>query len=88
MSNKLSATEQKVTQLFEKVEEQNKSAAGNAEVLRDLMVRIENLGENMNTMKTELICLGDPQVQEAEEELNRLQDPVSLTIPVSKGPKL
>ena len=48
---------------------------------------IENLGENMKTMKAEIVCLRDPEYQEAEEELTRLHDPVSLTILVSQGPK-
>ena len=41
----------------------------------------------MKTTKAEIICLRDLKYQEAEEELNRLHDPVSPTIPVSQGPE-
>ena len=88
MSRRLSATEQKVIQLSEKLAEQNKSAVDTAEILWDMLVGIENLGEIMKSMKLEIICLRDPEYQEAEEELNRLCDPVSLRIPSAKGQKL
>ena len=52
------------------------------------MMGIVYLGKNMKTMKAELLCLGDLGAHEAEKELNRLHDPVSLTIPVSKGPEV
>ena len=88
VTNRLSITEQKVTQLTGELEEQTKPAINNSELLRDLLLGIENLGDNMKTMNAEFICLRDPVVQEAEEELNRLHDLVFLTIPVSKGPKV
>ena len=88
VTNRLSVTDQKVTQLTGEVEKQTKSATDNSGLPPGLMVGIENLGENMKTMKVELICLGDRGAQEAEEELNRLHDPVSLTIPVSKAPEV
>ena len=44
---KLSATEEKITKLNEEVAKLSKSTASNSSTLEDIMVSIENLGDNM-----------------------------------------
>ena len=88
VTNRLFATGQKVTQLFGKIERQNKSISKNAETLRDLLVGIENLGDTLKKINEEMDYWRNLEVLEVEDELNRLQDPVSLTVPVSKGPEI
>ena len=78
VSNTLFATEQKVTQLSEKLEEQNKSIAYAPETLRDLLVRTEYLGDNMKKVNEEMDYWRNPEVLEAQEDLNRLHDPFLL----------
>ena len=46
---KLLASDQKVDQLTDSLAEQRKTVADSAELLRDLMIGIENLGENIKT---------------------------------------
>ena len=50
VSNRLSTTEQKVSHLSEELEKQNKFATKNAEMLRDLLLGIENLRDNMKNI--------------------------------------
>ena len=50
-TQKLSVSEQRVNQLTESVEEQKKSVADSAGLLRDLMIGIENLGENVTDIQ-------------------------------------
>ena len=47
VTNRLFVTKQKVTQLSGELENQSKSVADNSKLLRDLMVGIGDLGENM-----------------------------------------
>ena len=51
LAKRLSVTEQKVTQLTGELKKQTKSVADHLGLLRDLMVGIKNLGENMKIVK-------------------------------------
>ncbi|MCG8318374.1 MAG: hypothetical protein MI921_02620 [Cytophagales bacterium] len=51
---KLLASDQKVDQLTDSLAEQRKTVADSAELLRDLMIGIENLGENMKNIQKEM----------------------------------
>ena len=81
-------SEQNRNQLTESLEEQKKSVADSAELLRGFMIGVENLGENVKGIRKETDYWRNPEAMEAEEELNRLHDKVPLHIPASKGQKL
>ena len=54
MTQKRSVWEQKVNQLTESLKEQKKSVVDSAELLRDLMIGFENLGENVKDTQEEM----------------------------------
>ena len=53
-AQKLSLSEQKENQLTASFKEQKKSITDSAELLRDLMIGIENLGENVKDIQKEM----------------------------------
>ena len=87
VAQKLSDSEQKVNQLSDSLEEQKKSVNNNAGFLRDLMIGIENMEENMKNIQEKMDYWRNPEVMEAEEELECFHDEVPLHIPDSKGPE-
>ena len=54
VAQKLSALEQRMNLLSESLEEHKKSVSDSAELLKDLLIRIENLGENMKNIQKEM----------------------------------
>ena len=54
VTQKRSVWEQKVNQLTESLKEQKKSVVDSAELLRDLMIGFENLGENVKDTQEEM----------------------------------
>ena len=76
-----------MNELVGSLEEQKKLVNDSAEILRDLLIGIENLGENMKNIQKEMDYWRNPEVMEAEEELECLHDEVPLHIPASKRPE-
>ena len=62
----------KVEEFTETIKNQQKTITDTAELLRDLMVNIENLGENVQNFQRELETWRSPEIQEAEMELENL----------------
>ena len=58
--------------LSENIERQQKTTYGNAELLQNLMIGIENLGDNMKNIQKEMEQWKDPEFLEAEENVERL----------------
>ena len=73
--------------LSHSLEEQKKSVTNNTELLKDLMIGIENLGDNMKNIQKQMDYWRYPEVMEAEKNLERLHDEVPLSEPAKKGPK-
>ena len=73
VTNKLSALEKQIAHLNEELAKQSKAATYNSSTFQDLMVSIENLGDNMVKMSNKLSFW-----REIEEELEKLIDPISL----------
>ena len=73
-------------QLSTAVEGQQKNISDNSELLKDLSVGIESLGDNLKNMQKEMDYWRNPEVREAEENLESLLDKVPLENPVSSGP--
>ena len=65
--------------------EQKKLVDNSTTLLRDLMIGIENLGENMKNIQKEMDYWRNPEVMEAQEELECLHNEVPRQIPASKG---
>ena len=54
VAQKLSVQEQRMDLLSHSLEEQKKSVIDSTELLKDLMIGIENLGDNMKNMQKEM----------------------------------
>ena len=72
--------------IAESVEKQEKTASGNAELLQNLLINIQNLGDNVKNIQKEMGQWRDSEYLEAEANLERLHDEVAPFIPVSAGP--
>ena len=68
----MSVSEQSIELLSQSVEELRKSVTNTNELLKDLMIGIEHLGDNMKNIQKEMDYWRNPEVLEAEEELGRL----------------
>ena len=87
MAQKLSVQEQRMDLLSHSLEEQKKSVIDSTELLKDLMIGIENLGDNMKNIQKEVDYWRNPEVMEADENLERLHDEVPLSEPARNGPE-
>ena len=87
VAQKLSEADKRMEQLFEAVEGQKHTISDNSGLVKNLLVGIENLGDNMKDMRKEMDYWRNPEVMEAEEELERLQDEVPLEAQVNSGPQ-
>ena len=56
------------------VKGQKKSIADNSDLLKDLLIGIENLGENLNSINKEMDYWHNPEVQEVDAKLQNLFD--------------
>ena len=72
VTEKLTVFDKKVEEHTEAVRNQQKSIINTAKLLRDLMVNIENLGENMKNFQKESEYWRQPKIQDAEMELQDL----------------
>ena len=72
VTEKLSVSDKKVDERTETVKTQQKTITDTAELLRDLMVGIENFGENVKDLRKEVEDWRQPEFQEAKEELQHL----------------
>ena len=90
MTEKLSASDKRVQDLSVALEDQKKNFVDNSGLLKDLLVGIENLGENLKSINQELDSWSNPEVQEAEREYaeveRQLLAEVPISNPVSAGP--
>ena len=78
-------SEQRIELLSQSVEEQKKSVTYTNELLKGLMIGIENLGDNMKNIQKEMDYWRNPEVLETEEDLGCLQDNVPIFVPAEKG---
>ena len=69
------------------VQEARKTSAENAENIRNLLVGIENLGENVKQLREEMRGWEEPEMQEAtekeEQELIDLMEEVHVSAPIA-----
>ena len=76
--------------LSENIRKQQKSAEDNTELLQNLMIGIENLGDNIEHIQKEMEFWKTPEVQEAEEEFVEITEPLQAEVrnfvPVISGP--
>ena len=91
-NQRLSLQSTRMDVLSESVEKQQKATKDKAQLLQNLMIGIENLGDNMKNIPKCDERLGiSSEVQEAEEEYAHLQEElqqeVPLFVPASKGPE-
>ena len=70
-------------QLSQALEGQKKSISDSSGLLKNLLIGIENLEDNMKNIQKEMDYWRNPEVMEAEEELERFQDEVCLEVQVS-----
>ena len=88
---RLQAQSLRVDEMSNSVREAHKAATNNAETLRDLMIAIENLGDNFQQMKEKMLQWDDPkQPMGMEEEricneiVSQLLQEVSLPLATEK----
>ena len=86
MAQQLLVQEQRMDLLSNSLQEQKKSVFDSAGLLQDLLIGIENLGDNVKNIQKEMGVWRDPEVMEAEENLKRLHDEVPLSVLAEKGP--
>ena len=72
VTQKISVSKWRIELLSQSVEEQKKSVADTNELLKNLMIGIENPGDNMKNIQKEMNYWRNPEILEAEEELGRL----------------
>ena len=91
VAQKLSVQEQIMDLMSHSLEEQKKAVTDSTGLLRDLMIGIENLGDNMKNIQKEMDYWRNPEAQEAEEEFAELNEhlwkEVPLFVPAEKGPE-
>ena len=66
VTKKISASDKKVEELSEALEGQKKDIADNSGLLKDLLIGIENLEDNLKNINKEMNYWRNPKVQEAE----------------------
>ena len=66
VAEKLSASDRKAVELSTAVEGQKKDIADNSGLLKDLLIGIQNLGDNLKSINEEMDYWHNPEVQEAE----------------------
>ena len=62
VAQKFSVSEQKIRELSQSVESQNKSVEGTNELLRDLMMGLENMDDNMKLIREHMDYWRNPEV--------------------------
>ena len=91
VQQKLVAQTVRMDQLSESVNESQKTAQANAELMQTLLVGMENLGEHFKQLQADLEHWKSPAYQEAEreyEEMNQnLLQEVSLSVPAVTEPE-
>ena len=91
VAKKVAMSEQKIGELSQSVENQKKFLEDTNELLKDLMIGIENVSDNIKLIQKEMDFWRNPEVQEAEEEFAHLQQELQQEVPLfvsaNKGPK-
>ena len=87
LQKKFDAQTERMDQLTATVVESQKSAQTNSEVLQNLLVGIENLGENFKTMQAEMIAWQD-EYQNAEGEYQRMNAELLQEVPLASEAEL
>ena len=72
VAQKISVSEQKIGELSQSVENQKKSVEDTNELLRDLMMGLENMSDNTKFIQKKMDYWRNLEVQEAEEEFTGL----------------
>ena len=62
VAEKISASDKRVQELPVALEDQKKSIANNSGLLKDLLIGIENLGENLKSINQEMDSWRNPKV--------------------------
>ena len=70
----MAASEQKIGEFSQSMENQKKSVDATNELLRDLIVGLENMIDNVKLIQKEMDFQRNPEGQEAEEEFTHLQE--------------
>ena len=87
LQKKFDAQTERMDQLTATVVESQKSAQTNSEVLQNLLVGIENLGENFKTMQAEMIAW-QGEYQNAEGEYQRMNAELLQEVPLASEAEL
>ena len=87
-TEKLPESDKRVDTLFATLEGQQKTISDNSGLLKDLLIGIENLGENLKNIHKEMDYWHNPEAQAADAELQDLMNKapeVVVVDPVSTG---
>ena len=82
LQKRFNAQSERMDQLASTVAESQKSAQTNSEVLQNLLVGIENLGENFKTMQSEMITW-QTEYHDAEGEYQRMNEDLLQEVPLA-----
>ena len=74
MKEKLAESDKRVDTLSATLEGQQKTISDNSDLLKDLLIGIENLGENLKDIHKEMDYWRNPKVQATDAELQDLMN--------------
>ena len=88
MSKKIEVSEQKIRELSQSMEVQKKFVEDTNELIRDLMVGLVNMSENLKQMQKDINLLRNADAEEEFMDLQEeLQQEVPLSVPANEGQK-
>ena len=80
----------KIDEISESVNKSQKTEEENAEMLQNLLIGIENMGDNLKNIQKEMDYWRNPEVWEAEREYAEIEQQLLTEVPtpnpVSTGP--
>ena len=84
VDERINLQSQRIDTVSESTQEARKTAHGNSEILHDLLVGMENLGESVKQLREEVNAWGGPEDQEV---LNDLMKEVPMVPSISEQPQ-
>ena len=85
LNARLTLQSERMDKISESVDKQQQTASENAELLQNLLVGIENLGDNLKSIHQEMDYWRNPEVQAAETDLQNLMNEAPEVAVVNPG---
>ena len=85
LNARLTLQSERMDKITESVDRQQKTASENAELLQNLLIGVENLGENLKSIHQEMDYWRNPEVQATETELQNLMNEAPEVAVVNPG---